>query len=78
MGSKGLLSLEAGEMGEWREKGESPSRKWPPVEGKGIYFILRHVTLFHFIYLFAKLVSQLSLFPEHFSGQVLARPQHEN
>lgn len=82
---EGLLSMGAGEMGEYREKGESPSRKWPPDENKGIYFILFcsslsypivcQVTLIHSICLLAKLVCQFSFLPRALLGQLW--PDHK-
>lgn len=40
VGREDVLSMEAGDRGEWRHEGESPSRMWPPDQSKSIYFIL--------------------------------------
>lgn len=84
-GGEGLLSVGAGEMGEWREREESASRKWPPDENNGVYFILFcsilsypslcQVTLIHFICLLAKLVCLFSFLPRALLGQLW--PDHK-
>ena len=84
-GGEGLLSVGAGEMGEWREREESASRKWPPDENNSDYFILfcsipsypslRQVTLINFICLLAKLVCLFSFLPRALLGQLW--PDHK-
>lgn len=79
----GLLSVGAGAMDEWRERGESPS--WPPDENRGIYCVLSssilacpilcQVTVTHFICSLAKLVCPFSFLPRALLGQLW--PDHK-